>query len=136
MIGMDSVFSKVTEAIKVSVAPAYVDRQSGQEGQEYVWMYTVQLENNGAHTVQLLNRHWKITDAYGRLQEVKGEGVIGEQPYLKPGESFSYTSGAALPTPSGIMMGAYEMEDESGGRFEIEIPAFSLDSPEQQARAN
>lgn len=136
MGSMDSVFCKVTDEIKVSVAPAYVENQSGGEGQEYVWMYTVQLENNGARTVQLLNRHWKITDAFGRIQEVNGPGVIGEQPVLKPGESFSYTSGTALPTPSGIMMGSYEMEDEAGGRFEVEIPAFSLDSPEQLSRAN
>ena len=136
MEAVNGVYSQVTEGIKVLAMPAYVDSQSRPAAGEYVWMYTIQIENNGERTVQLLNRHWHITDAQGRKQEVKGAGVVGEQPTLSPGESFRYTSGTVLPTSSGIMYGTYEMEDEQGRRFDIAVPAFSLDSPQQVARAN
>ena len=98
MDAFDSIFTQVTDRIKVTAMPAYVDSQSSPIAGEYVWMYTIQIENIGEETVQLLNRHWKITDAQGRVQEVKGPGVVGEQPTLQPGESFRYTSGTALPT--------------------------------------
>jgi ApaG protein len=101
-----------------------------------VWAYKVNIQNRGQDTVQLLNRHWKITDKLGRLQEVRGSGVVGEQPVIKPGESFEYTSGCPLETPSGIMAGTYQMSTAAGERFEIEIPAFSLDSPYDNAAIN
>jgi ApaG protein len=94
------------------------------------------IENQGKETVRLLNRHWMITNARGELTEVKGPGVVGEQPVLKPGESFEYTSGAPLDTPTGMMGGAYEMETDSGERFHIEIPTFSLDRPNQRVFLN
>jgi len=129
-------YEKTTHSITISVQPFYLDEQSSPDEEHYVWAYKVNIENGGGETVQLLNRHWKITDKFGRLQEVKGPGVIGEQPVLKPGESFEYTSGTPLPTPSGIMVGSYEMENASGVRFDVDIPAFSLDSPYDQAVVN
>ena len=91
--------------------------------------YRVRIENVGQETVQLLTRHWKITDGVGRVVEVRGDGVVGEQPLLAPGESFQYTSGTPLPTPSGIMAGSYQMVTDQGERFDVTIPAFSLDAP-------
>jgi ApaG protein len=122
-------YEKVTRNISVSVRPFFLEEQSSPAEEHFVWAYRVSIENRGTETVQLLNRHWRITDKLGRLQEVRGPGVVGEQPVLKPGESFEYTSGCPLPTPSGIMVGTYEMSTVGGERFEIEIPAFSLDSP-------
>lgn len=132
----DHIYSKVTKDIKVSVVPTYLADQSEPSDNVYVWAYTVQVENLSEKEVKLLNRHWKITDGVGRLQEVQGVGVVGEQPVLKPGEGFRYTSGTALNTPSGIMFGNYEMEGDAGERFPIDIPAFSLDSPFQLQRPN
>ena len=129
-------YSATTKAIRVSVKPIFLDDQSTPAEDYYVWAYQVTIENTGGETVQLLNRHWRITDAHGRMQEVKGEGVVGEQPRLGPGELFEYTSGTPLNTPSGLMMGSYEMEDEQGQRFDIDIPAFSLDSPYQARQLN
>lgn len=129
-------FTKITHSIKVTASPHFLDEHSEPEEDHYVWAYTIQLENYGHETVQLLNRHWKITDAHGLTQEVRGEGVIGEQPVLKPGQSFRYTSGTALATSSGIMLGEYEMTTPAGDRFEVEVPAFSLDSPYQHIRPN
>src|SRR3546814_15563563 len=91
----------------------------------YVWAYQVRIENIGRETVQLRNRYWQITDAFGRVQEVRGPGVVGEQPVLEPGESFEYTSGTPLQTPSGIMVGTYEMEASNGDPFDVDIPARS-----------
>jgi ApaG protein len=102
-----------------------------------VWAYHVRIENNGGRTVQLRNRHWRITDSQGRTQEVRGAGVVGEQPVLRPGDSFEYTSGTPLPTPSGIMTGSYQMEaSDTGEQFDVKIPSFSLDSPHQQVKLN
>lgn len=129
-------YSAVTQSIKVTVKPVYLEDQSSPAENRYVWAYHVRIENQGEDTVQLRSRHWRITDALGRLQEVRGAGVVGEQPVLKPGEAFEYTSGTPLPTPSGIMTGTYEMERDSGDRFDIKIPAFSLDSPHQPVRIN
>lgn len=129
-------YEKTTHEITVTVQPFYLDEQSEPDEEHYVWAYKVSIENGGDDTVQLLNRHWRITDKLGRLQEVKGPGVIGEQPVLKPGEAFQYTSGTPLPTPSGIMVGSYEMENAAGERFDVEIPAFSLDSPYDRAVVN
>ncbi|MEC8622655.1 MAG: Co2+/Mg2+ efflux protein ApaG [Pseudomonadota bacterium] len=129
-------YSATTKAIRVSVKPIFLDDQSTPSEDHYVWAYQVTIENTGSGTVQLINRHWRITDAQGRMQEVKGEGVVGEQPRLGPGQLFEYTSGTPLTTPSGLMMGSYEMEDERGHRFDIDIPAFSLDSPYQARQLN
>ena len=103
--------------------PQYLPDQSDPAKSQYVWAYQVRIENKGDVAVQLRSRHWKITDGIGRLQEVKGPGVVGEQPVLKPGEIFEYTSGTPLSTPSGIMVGTYQMESEAGENFDIEIPA-------------
>ena len=129
-------YEKTTRAITITVRPFYLDEQSEPDEERYVWAYKVSIENSGEETVQLLNRHWRITDKLGRLQEVKGSGVVGEQPVLNPGDSFQYTSGTPLQTPSGIMIGSYEMESSEGERFDVEIPAFSLDSPYDSAPIN
>ena len=126
-----SVYAQTTAAIKVIVEPFYLEEQSEPEANHFVWAYHVRIENNGKKTVQLMTRHWRITDSLGNTQEVQGDGVVGEQPVLTPGESFEYTSGTPLGTPSGIMVGTYQMETESGDRFDVDIPAFSLDSPHQ-----
>jgi ApaG protein len=120
----------------VSVEPTYLDARSSPHSSQYFWAYRVIIENQGLETVQLLSRHWMITNARGALTEVKGPGVVGEQPVLKPGESFEYTSGAPLDTPTGMMGGAYQMETDSGERFNIEIPTFSLDRPNQDVFLN
>jgi len=129
-------YSSITRSIRVSVEPTFLEDQSSPSDDHYVWAYQVKIENAGKETVQLLNRYWRITDAMGRIQEVQGEGVVGERPTLKPGQAFEYTSGTPLGTPSGIMVGSYEMETPAGERFEIDIPAFSLDSPYQPRRLN
>lgn len=119
----------VTNGIKVSVEPAYLEDQSDPDARHYVWAYTVRIDNHSAQAVCLRSRHWKITDAAGRTEEVIGDGVVGEQPVIPPGENFEYTSGAPLTTPSGLMVGKYQMETSQGDSFDVEIPAFSLDSP-------
>ena len=119
-----------TREIAVGVEPTYLETRSSPDRSQYFWAYRVIIENQGRETVQLLSRHWMITNARGELTEVKGPGVVGEQPVLKPGESFEYTSGAPLNTPSGMMGGAYQMESENGERFDIEIPTFWLDRPD------
>ncbi len=124
-------YEKTTNSIRVTVKPYFLEEQSSPQDGHYVWAYHVRIENAGSETVQLRNRHWQITDATGRMQEVRGPGVVGEQPVLKPGEHFEYTSGTPLATPSGIMVGSYEMERPDGGMFQVRIPAFSLDSPHQ-----
>ena len=124
-------YSETTHSIRVTVKPIYLEDQSVPSDDHYVWAYQVEIENQGPTTVQLLNRHWRITDSQGRMQEVRGPGVVGEQPTLQPGESFEYTSGTPLSTPSGIMVGTYEMREETGELFQVAVPAFSLDSPYQ-----
>jgi len=131
-----SMYSETTRSITVTVKPTYLEDQSSPGEHRFVWSYHVRIENQGADTVQLRRRHWRITDNMGRTQEVRGPGVIGEQPVLGPGESFEYTSGTPLSTPSGIMVGSYEMETNQGESFAVAIPAFSLDSPHQPIRLN
>jgi len=126
----------ITRGIAVSVEPFYLEANSSPASSQYVWAYRVTIENQGQETVQLLSRHWMITNARGELTEVKGPGVVGEEPVLKPGESYEYTSGTHLNTPSGMMGGSYQMESESGERFDIEIPTFSLDHPNQGGLLN
>ncbi len=124
-------YTKTTHNITVTVSPTFLGAQSSPSDNLYMWSYRVQIHNHGQETVQLRSRHWRITDALGRLQEVRGDGVIGEQPMLSPGEVYEYTSGTPLPTPSGIMVGTYSMEGENGETFSVSIPAFSLDSPHE-----
>ena len=126
-------YEKITRDINIKVRPFFLEEQSEPERNHFVWAYRVKILNQGGETVQLINRHWRITDNLGRMQEVKGPGVVGEQPILKPGESYNYTSGCPLETPSGIMVGHYEMTTLVGKRFLVEIPAFSLDSPHDSA---
>ena len=130
-------YRQTTAGITVTVKPYYLEEQSEPDEQRFVWAYHVRIENNGQRTVQLRNRYWRITDSRGRIQEVRGAGVVGEQPVLRPGDSFEYTSGTPLPTPSGIMGGTYQMEaSETGERFDVAIPSFSLDSPHQPINLN
>jgi len=129
-------YSETTRSIQVTVQPIYLEEQSAPDELRYVWAYHVRIENRGPETVQLRTRHWRITDGMGRVQEVKGAGVVGEQPVLEPGGSFEYTSGTPLPTPSGFMVGSYQMETRTGERFDVAIPAFSLDSPHQPMKLN
>ena len=129
-------YNAVTRQISVTVTPYFIEDQSDPEDNHFVWAYQVNIENTGRETVQLKSRYWHITDANGQVQEVRGDGVVGEQPVLRPGESFEYTSGTPLSTPSGIMVGRYQMETKTGEGFEIDIPAFSLDSPYQRTSLN
>ena len=121
-------YRTTTHDIEVQVTPRFLSERSSPENGYYFWAYTIEITNRGTATVQLKTRLWKITDANGRLQEVKGAGVVGETPTLEPGKSFEYTSGVPLPTPSGFMRGSYGMITDNGERFDIEVPAFSLDS--------
>ncbi len=128
-------FTEVTRDVRVTVRAFFLADQSEPERGHYVWAYTVTIANEGRQTVQLLRRSWSITDARGRTQHVHGEGVVGEQPVLDPGESFEYTSATPLSTPTGFMRGAYHMvATTTGEAFDIAIPGFSLDSPHQPSR--
>ncbi|MCB9947047.1 MAG: Co2+/Mg2+ efflux protein ApaG [Rhodospirillaceae bacterium] len=129
-------YTAETRSINVTVEPIFLEDQSSPGDSHFVWAYHVRIVNNGAETVQLRNRYWRITDAFGRVQEVRGPGVVGVEPVLNPGESFEYTSGTPLNAPSGIMVGSYEMETVDGERFDVAVPAFSLDSPHQPVRIN
>lgn len=129
-------YSATTRGITVTVKPTFLEDQSQPSERYFVWAYHVRIENKGSYTVQLRTRHWRITDGAGRLQEVKGDGVVGEQPTLSPGQAFEYTSGCPLGTPSGIMVGSYQMLTASGEAFDVAIPAFSLDSPHETPRLN
>ena len=120
-------YRTVTREIEVKATPKFLPDRSSPENGYFFWAYTITLTNLGRETVQLKTRHWRITDAHGRLQEVRGTGVVGEQPLLKPGQNYEYTSGVPLPTPSGFMQGTYTMVTEAGERFDIAVPAFSLD---------
>ena len=121
-------YSAVTRDIEVTVSPRFLSDRSAPDKGQFFWAYTIEISNNGGETVQLKTRYWHITDAMGRVQEVRGAGVVGEEPVIPPGESFEYTSGVPLQTPSGFMVGSYGMVSDGGEHFDIEIPAFSLDS--------
>lgn len=129
-------YRATTNAITVTVNPVYLEDQSDPEESHFVWAYQVRIENNGVTTVQLRSRYWNITDANGLVHEVRGDGVVGEQPILEPGEAFEYTSGTPLHAPSGVMVGSYQMETEDGDWIDVDVPAFSLDSPHQTIRLN
>jgi ApaG protein len=129
-------YRAVTNGVQVTVEPRFVAEESQPDDGRWFWAYQIEITNLGGEEVRLRARHWRITDATGRTQEVRGAGVVGEQPLLKPGQSFTYTSGCPLPTPSGIMVGSYRMEGESGAEFDVAIPAFSLDSPDEARTLN
>ena len=129
-------YEQTTRGMLVRVRPEYLPDQSDPAERHFVWAYQIEVENRGEETVQLIARHWVITDANGKVEEVRGPGVVGEQPTLKPGEAFRYASGCPLPTPSGSMAGEFEMLTEEGERFEIEVPAFSLDLPDARRTVN
>lgn len=129
-------YRAITRSIEVKVTPRFeADRSSPQNGY-YFWAYTIEIANRGTEQVQLKTRHWRITDALGRVQEVQGPGVVGEEPVLKPGQCFEYTSGVPLPTPSGFMVGTYGMVADGGERFDVDIPAFSLDTSDERRVIN
>ena len=125
-------YKATTDHIDVSVETFYLDDQSEPDKERWVFGYRITIENHGRDTVQLLTRHWRITDARGRVIEVKGDGVVGEQPLLAPGERFQYTSGTPLGTPTGFMVGTYGMVTNEGRHFEVSVPAVSLDAPDPQ----
>ena len=122
-------YTALTREIRVTVLPDYLADRSEPARDRFFWSYAVEITNHGRSIVQLVARHWIITDAHGTREEVKGAGVVGEQPILRPGETFRYVSGCPLTTPSGIMTGSYRMVDENGQPFDVVIPPFSLDSP-------
>ena len=122
-------YRAITDNIEVVVAPCFAPERSSPESNAYFWTYDVEIHNRGEAPVQLKARHWAITDANGRVQHVRGDGVVGQQPVIPPGASFRYTSGCPLGTSSGIMAGESEMMDAAGRPFVVEIPAFSLDVP-------
>jgi ApaG protein len=129
-------YEAVTRDIRVRVEPLYVEDQSSPDENHFFWSYTVTISNEGDEPMQLRSRLWRITNAIGITQEVRGPGVVGLTPTIAPGESFSYTSGCPLETPSGIMVGSYQMANAKGQLFDVAIPAFSLDSPFAQRSLN
>jgi ApaG protein len=129
-------YSSTTRDIRVTVEPRYLEDQSDPAGRRFFWAYTVEIANGGNAAVQILARHWVITDQNGRREDVRGIGVVGEQPVIGPGDSFSYTSGCPLPTPSGVMVGTYQAIADNGELFTVQIPAFSLDMPGQRPVMN
>jgi ApaG protein len=131
-----NLYSATTRSIEVQVEPFYLEDRSDPSEGHYVWGYRVTIDNQSDLQVQLLSRYWRITDGTGRVEEVRGEGVVGEQPELNPGDSYQYTSGCPLATPSGIMVGRYTMHDGNGETFDIDIPAFSLDLPDERRTVN
>lgn len=131
-----SMYTATTNNIRVTALPDYLSDRSDPEHGRYFWAYTIEIANLGTSRVQLLSRHWIIIDAFGRREEVRGPGVVGEQPVLEPGETFRYASGCPLTAPSGMMQGAYRMIDDAGVAFDVEIPAFSLDSPHAKPTLN
>jgi ApaG protein len=122
-------FSETTRMVTVTVNPFFLEDESDPQKNSFMWAYHIRINNEGNEAVQLISRYWKITDGLGRVQEVRGEGVVGDQPLLQPGDSYEYTSGVPLQTPSGFMGGAYEMISSVGERIHVTVPTFSLDSP-------
>lgn len=118
-----------TRHITVTVTPSYISEQSSPEDGRWVFAYRVEIENGSRETVQLRSRYWQIADSSGHVEEVRGTGVVGEEPILSPGDSYTYTSGCPLGTPSGIMHGSYRMQRTDGSMFDVLVPAFSLDAP-------
>jgi ApaG protein len=123
-------YRATTRNIRITVTPDYSAERSSPKERRYFWTYTIEIANLGGETVQLMSRHWRITDARGHTEEVRGPGVVGEQPVLGPNQRFEYTSCVPLSTTSGVMAGSYQMVTEEGAAFDAEVPAFSLDAPE------
>ena len=126
----------MSSRITVIVQPMYLEDHSDPMEDTYLWAYKVKIKNNGNEKVQLLSRHWKIFDSNGNFREVKGKGVVGEQPVIQPGDEFEYTSGTPLSTESGLMHGSYQMQSLDGKKFEVTIPPFSLDIPNGENKLN
>lgn len=122
-------YAAETEGVTVRVQPGFLDDESQPAAHRYVWTYRIRIENESDTTWKLVSRYWRITDCAGRIQEVRGAGVVGQQPVLEPGASFEYASGAPLTEPSGVMEGIFYLEDEHGGTLEARVPLFPLDSP-------
>ena len=118
-----------SQRIEIEVQTSYIPDQSAPQTNRYVFSYSITIRNAGSQAARLLNRHWIVTDANGKVQEVRGQGVVGEQPHLAPGESFRYTSGTMIETPVGSMQGSYGMLSDSGERFDAEIQPFTLSQP-------
>ncbi|MBS7541028.1 Co2+/Mg2+ efflux protein ApaG [Ancylobacter lacus] len=129
-------YRATTRGVQVTVTPRFSPERSDTERGQFFWSYTVEILNLGSETVQLTSRHWIITDGLGRVQEVRGAGVVGEQPVLPPGGHFEYTSGVPLPTTTGIMSGSYDLVTAAGEHFAAEVPAFSLDLPDASRTLN
>ncbi|MGH6762978.1 MAG: Co2+/Mg2+ efflux protein ApaG [Phyllobacterium sp.] len=129
-------YRAITRQIEVVVEPFYLEEESDPAENRYIFGYRITILNNSDDTVQIRSRYWQITDGYGQIEEVQGQGVVGEQPVLAPGDSFQYSSGCPLTTSSGVMVGRYQMEDEHGMEFDVAIPAFSLDMPDQARTLN
>jgi ApaG protein len=136
MKGSRAMYRATTNGIEVQVEPFYLSDRSEPEDNHYVWAYRITISNNSDGFVQLMSRYWHITDGAGNVEEVRGAGVVGEQPELNPGDSFQYTSGCPLSTPSGIMVGRYTLRQADGQLFDIAIPAFSLDIPGEARTLN
>ncbi len=126
---LGNAYTAITDGIHISVRTEFVDSQFSGTGALYVWMYNIRIDNRGNEAVKLINRYWKIIDEKGTIQEISGEGVVGEQPTILPNNSFQYESGVHLRHPSGIMTGHYQMSKSSGELFDVKVPAFSLDIP-------
>ncbi|MBA8831738.1 ApaG protein [Rhizobium leguminosarum] len=129
MTKVQGMYRALTRDIEVVVEPFYLEEQSDPDDDRYVWGYRIVISNNSGIAVRLVNRYWNITDQNGQVDEVTGPGVVGEQPRLSPGDTYEYSSGCPLDTPSGLMFGHYQMETDEGEMFDVDIPAFSLDSP-------
>ncbi len=129
-------YEAVTQAIRVTVEPAFSSERSDEAAGQFVWTYTVTIFNESDAQVQVMTRHWRITDDQGRVQEVRGPGVVGQQPIIPAGDNFRYTSACPLKTSSGFMAGSYRCVDENGRAFDVDIPAFSLDSPHMRRVVN
>jgi ApaG protein len=129
-------YEQETAGMVVRVEPQFLPGESRPEEGRYVWAYTIEIENRRVDPVQLISRFWRITDENGLTQEVRGDGVIGQQPVIAPGQSFRYTSAAPLAAPSGVMVGAYSMQRGDGEAFDIQVPLFALDSPHNSKLAN
>lgn len=133
MIHVSLMYKKISDNVEISVESFFLEEQSNPRENHFVWAYRVTIQNLSKTRIQLKSRHWRIVDSSGHIQEISGDGVVGEQPTLDPGETYEYTSGTPLTTPSGIMGGTYFMSHANGNEFEAEVPTFSLDSPHENA---
>lgn len=129
-------YEQTTHNVTVRVEPDFLSDESSPADDRFIWAYTVEIENQTETDLKVMERFWKIADSRGQVQEVRGQGVVGEQPTLRPGETFRYTSGAPLTAPSGMMLGYYYMEKPDGEGFAVDVPTFLLDSPHEPLALN